>query len=292
MKRGPRPAESPLAHEQHFRERVLKVYEALSPQQKLVADFMLEHVREVAFLSVPELSARTGASDATVVRFAQCLGFDGFASLKHALSSALREQVVSALPKPLSELKQKHEDAVSRVMALELSNIQKSVDALDRKIVAEAADALYAADHVFAFGVGISGHFADLFVYQLLQIGVRASTIPNRLPTPAEALAAARASDLVAVFSFPPYYEATISLARAAKQQGLTLLAFSDKLSAKVARVADHVLTARSENMMYTNAFAAMSVVLNALVTVAALRHEERAGAALAHIERTGELAR
>jgi DNA-binding MurR/RpiR family transcriptional regulator len=284
VKRAARGAENSLAHEKHFRARVLKVYESLTPQQQLVADFMLEHVREVAFLSVPELSARTGTSDATVVRFAQSLGFDGYTQLKNALSSALRDEVVSALPKPLSELKQKHEDAVSRVMALELANIQKSVDALDRKVVATAADALYAADHVFAFGVGISGHFADLFVYQLLQVGVRASTIPNRLPSPVEALAAARPRDLVAVFSFPPYYDATISLARAAREQGFTLLAFSDKLSSKVARLADHVLTARSDNMMYTNAFAAMSVVLNALVTVAALRNEQRAGAALAHI--------
>jgi DNA-binding MurR/RpiR family transcriptional regulator len=289
MKRVAARAQPSLAHEKSFRERVLKVYETLTPQQRLVADFMLEHVREVAFLSVPELSARTQTSDATVVRFAQSLGFDGFTTLKQALSSALRDEVVFGLPKALSELKQRpNEDAVSAVMALELENIQKSVDTLDRKGVSAAADALFAAEHVHTFGVGISAHFAELFAYQLLQVGVRASAISNRLASPLEALASARKGDLVAVFSFPPYYEATVSLAEAATAQGLTLLAFSDKLTSKVARLADHALTARSDNMMYTNAFAAVSVVLNALVTVAALRHEAHAGQALAHIQDIG----
>ena len=79
MKRTDRERE-PFAHERGFRARILAVYENLSPQQRQVADYVLEHLREVAFSSVPELAVEAGTSEATIVRFAQSVGYDGFSA--------------------------------------------------------------------------------------------------------------------------------------------------------------------------------------------------------------------
>jgi DNA-binding MurR/RpiR family transcriptional regulator len=286
MKRSDRERE-PFAHERGFRARILAVYDNLSPQQRQVADYVLEHLRAVAFSSVPELAVEAGTSEATIVRFAQSVGYDGFSAFKTDLATALREEVTAGVPKPLR--KTPDADPLSAVAALEIENIQRSLDAIDRKVVRQVAERLYAVDHVFAFGIGISGNLAELFVYLLGQIGVRATAISNRLTSPREALATMTKRDLLAVFSFPPYSRPTLELLREASRLHVPALAFSDKLTAPAARQADFALCARSDNLMYTNAIAAVTVLLDGLVTATAMLHEERASRAVAHINALAE---
>lgn len=287
MKRSER---EPFAHEKGFRDRILKVYESLSPQQRQVADYVLEHLREVAFASVPELAERSATSDATIVRFAQSLGYDGFSGLKNDLAAAMREEV-SPGARPGSQALRRTPDAdpLTSVAALEIENIERSIDAMDKKLVQRVADKLFGVEHVYTFGVGISSFMADLFAYQLGQIGIRSSVVSSRLTSPNEVLAIMTKRDMLCVFSFPPYSEVTVNLCKAAKQQGILTLAVSDKLTSPVARNAEFTLCTRSDNMMYTNAFAAVSVLLNALVTWAAVLHEDKASRAVRAINQVLE---
>ncbi len=50
-----------------------------------LADFILENLHEVAFLSINELSQRTGISPATITRFARRLDFQGYPDLQRGL---------------------------------------------------------------------------------------------------------------------------------------------------------------------------------------------------------------
>jgi DNA-binding MurR/RpiR family transcriptional regulator len=86
------------------------------------------------------------------------------------------------------------------------------------------------------------------------------------------------------VFSFPPYAAPSIELVRDAKRLHVPTFVVSDKLTSQAARQADHVLCTRSDNMMYTNAIASVTVLLNALVTWSALLAPDRASKAVQHI--------
>lgn len=46
-------------------------YDSFSKSHRRLADFILENLHEVAFLSINELSQRTGISPATITRFAR-----------------------------------------------------------------------------------------------------------------------------------------------------------------------------------------------------------------------------
>ena len=48
-------------------------YDSFSKSHRRLADFILENLHEVAFLSINELSQRTGISPATITRFARRL---------------------------------------------------------------------------------------------------------------------------------------------------------------------------------------------------------------------------
>ena len=273
--------------EPDIKRLVVDHYDALPQQQKVVADYILAHLQEVPFLSVPELADRSGASEATIVRFAQRIGFDGYAALKEHLLAGVRERV--ALPSgAAAELfaRVPQDDTLRVVATQEIGNIEGSVNALDRETFGQAATMLYRADHVYAFGMGISSHLADLTTYMLTQIGLRATTLSLRFSSPLEPLVALRPSDCLFVYSFPPYSRATIEMMREAADRGIPCLAVTDRLTSPAAQLARVVLPVRSENMMYTNSVAAVSVLVNALATEIALRHQDRAAAAVTRITR------
>ncbi|MCA9861038.1 MAG: MurR/RpiR family transcriptional regulator, partial [Thermomicrobiales bacterium] len=53
-------------------------YDRLSPKQQKLARFVAENPSFAAFATAANLAERAGTSTATVVRFAQALGFDGY----------------------------------------------------------------------------------------------------------------------------------------------------------------------------------------------------------------------
>lgn len=273
-----------ISSEAEFKQLVLDHLESFPPQQQSIAEYLLDHLSEAPFISVPELAQRTGASEATVVRFAKRMGYDGFSGLKMDLMEALKEQV--AQKKNFSDLLQEPlgNDTLAAACHQEIYNIEQTRHNITKEVFQKTATALFKADHVFTFGLGVSAHLAEILSYLLVQIGLRASTLTPKSSSPLEQLVPLRLTDMLVVFSLPPYSRATVEMIREVKSRGIPSLAICDKLTAPVAKDATHVLTVRTDNMMFTNSLAAMSVLLNALVTEIAVRHGDQAVEAVSRI--------
>ena len=276
-----------VSTESELRSLVMQHAAGLPLQQRAIADYLLEHLQLVPFLSIPELARRTGASEATVVRFSQRIGFSGFSELKVALVDLLQLRLAAdPSDQPAEDL---GEDVLNAVAALEISNIERSVGAIDRSVFAAVAEALYAADHTFTFGMGVSAHLAELAAYTLTQTGVRASCLSTRFTSPREQAVALRAGDAVVVFSFPPYSKQSLEMIDDANRRGAATVAICDRLTAPAAGLARWALAVKSDNLMFTNAVAAITVLFNALSAAIATSHRERALEAFAHINRVLE---
>lgn len=283
-----------LHRENEFKRIVVEAYSDLPRQQQLVADFMLDHLQEIPLLSVPELANRCGASEATIVRFAQRIGYDGFSSLKADLLEAVREKVLPGAPPWAAFTRVPQGDTFDAVAQQEVANIQRSIGDVDRAQAEAAADALFEADTIYWYGMGISAHLASMGSYLLTQIGLRSHVLAPSFSSPLEPLITLRPNDAVVVLSFPPYSRGTLQVLETAVARGATTLAVTDRATAPAASIAKHALPVRSENMMYTNSFAAISVLLNGLVTTIAVRHPQEVAASVEEIsavlERSGEL--
>lgn len=277
----------PSSRDADVRELLLRQYAELSPQQKLVADFLIEHFQDAPFLSVPEVARQSGASEATVVRLAQRLGFDGFSGLKSRLLQGVRDRVRRRPAVPAAAevfALEPRDETLTAVALLEMENIRQTVAEVGGELLKEAATALYRADQVYTFGMGISSFLAELWAYLLSEVGLRAAALSTRFSSPLEQLVTARPSDLLFAFSFPPYSRATLDMAEDAARRGLAVVALTDRRSAPIARHVRVLLPVRTQNVLHTNATAAAVVVLNALATEIARADRLRAGAAVTRI--------
>jgi DNA-binding MurR/RpiR family transcriptional regulator len=269
--------------ESQFRERLVNRAADLPPQQQAIADYVLEHLTAVPFFSVPELARRTGASEATVVRFAQRLGYPGFTELKMELVDLLQSRLDRGVDEPTEDVA---EDLLASVATLETTNIGRTVESLDRSHFSAVAEALFAGERVHTFGMGVSALLAELAAYTLLQVGVRAACLSTVFSSPREQLVGVGSNDVVVVFSLPPYSRQSLAILSDARELGIRTVAVSDRLTSPASNLARWALAVKSDNMMFTNAVAAVTVLINALATEIAASHREEALAALSQINR------
>jgi len=78
-----------------FHDRIRANYEGLTPGFRKLADFIMNHTLDAAFLTATELSRRVGVDPATVVRFAQELEYSGYRELSREIKHYVRDQVTA-----------------------------------------------------------------------------------------------------------------------------------------------------------------------------------------------------
>jgi DNA-binding MurR/RpiR family transcriptional regulator len=80
-----------VPHDVHeLAERLTRDYERFSPAQQSLARYLVEHLADVPLLSAHEVARASHCSPATVVRFAQALGYAGYPEMQGVVRRAQR----------------------------------------------------------------------------------------------------------------------------------------------------------------------------------------------------------
>ena len=160
-----------------------------------VAQFTLNSPQETINLTINDLSVRIGVSDASIVRFAQTLGYPGF----HALRLRLAEDIVS----PMSIV---HEDlmpddgpatAVQKAMMLGLRSLEDTIRILDMSALEAVIQAICNARQIVLFASGNSIPIAMDLNFRLTKIGLQSRSAID--PTMQEMYASLTTPEDVAV---------------------------------------------------------------------------------------------
>src|SRR3954469_12724263 len=93
MKRSVTPTPPvPTAGHQTLSTYIQSRFEDFSRSQKDVAQYIVDHLDEVAFQTAEELARRANTSSSTVVRFSQALGFEGYPELQQSAREESRRR--------------------------------------------------------------------------------------------------------------------------------------------------------------------------------------------------------
>jgi DNA-binding MurR/RpiR family transcriptional regulator len=268
-----------------LRSVIQLAYPGLPENQRKVADVLLQHVREVPFLSVNDLEDLSGTSKATVVRLAQSLGFSGYLELRERLRHGVKSEINGGEKLPLLS-GESDEETLTAVARQDVKNINQTIAQIDRTVFARVAGLFVKAAHVYTFGLGISSLLARLLSYSLNQVAVRSTPFAHEHETFFEQIHQVARSDVAVAFSFHPYSRETVDVARALASKGVAVVAFTDRITSPVCRVSKAVLPVVSQNLLFTNSISAVSVLINALTTEVALRSKNRATDNLRETER------
>lgn len=274
-----------MARYKEIKKRIQEKFNLLPKNQQKVGEYIVNHLDEIPFLNIQELSEATEVSVASIVRFAQGIGFSGFNELRAEIASSLKNQLNNKEIFPLFEKHQIKEDLLTEVANVDIKNINNTLSLIDRRIFDDVIKAINSANRVFTAGLGISYLLSEVLAYQLNQIGIDSSVFKHTHTLFHEQILFLNRKDLLIVFSFPPYSKETVDVARFAKEKNIDVIAITNKQASPVTFHAKASLIVRSENMLFTNSFAAISVLINAIATACALKNKSRANKVLKETE-------
>ena len=206
---------------------------------KKVAQFILNAPQETIDLTITELASRVGVSEASIVRFAQSLGYSGF----HALKIRLAEDIVS----PMSIV---HEDlmpddgpviAVQKAMTVGLRSLEETINILDMPALESTIQAMCKSRQIVLFASGNSIPIAMDLDFRLTKIGLQSRFSID--PTMQEMYATLTTAEDVAVgISHTGSSKDTVHALELAKQHGAKTICITNHSDSPLTRHSDFCL--------------------------------------------------
>lgn len=204
-----------------------------------VAQFVLHLPQETINLSITELAARVGVSEASIVRFAQSLGFSGF----HALKIRLAEDIVSPMLLVHEDLMPDDDPAIAvqKAMTMGLRSLEDTANILDPSALEASIRVMCNSRQIVLFASGNSIPIALDLDFRLTKIGLLSRFSID--PTMQEMYAALTSQEHVAVgISHTGSSKDTVHALELAKQHGATTICITNHSDSPLTRHSDYCL--------------------------------------------------
>lgn len=261
-----------------------------SKGQKQIARFILEHYDKAAFMTASRLGVTVGVSESTVVRFATELGYDGYPHLQRALQEMIRNKLTSVQRMEVAGDRMGGRDVLQTVLHADTDMIRVTLDEIDRDAFQGAVDALMGAKRIYILGVRSSSALASFlgFYFNLLFENVTL-VHTNSVSEIFEQVLRVGPGDVLFGISFPRYSKRTLSAMKYARDRGARVIALTDSQLSPLARVADHVLLARSDMASFVDSLVAPLSVINALIVAVGMSRRDEIEQTFNKVERIWE---
>jgi RpiR family carbohydrate utilization transcriptional regulator len=217
--------------------RLRGIYHSLKTAERKAADHLLAQPQNVGRASVVEFAAGAGCSEATVVRLAQRLGYEGYPDLRkdfgHPETQVLYRDIAGT---------DEPEVVLRKVFANSVQALQDTLAAIDPTQFRSAVEALTGASSVAFFGLGNGAVVAREAYHKFLRAGVSCYTAEDpdlQLIILSSHLVA---GDLMVGISYSGESRPVVTAARVARERGIRVVAITNFPRSSLGRIADLVL--------------------------------------------------
>lgn len=268
-------------------ERVTACHTQLSNKQKRLARFVLDNKYLISFASASQAGEKTGTSAATVVRFAQAIGYQGYSEMQAAIRAELPsymsaiERIQDRLQAPLAS-----DDVLQKVFHTDISNIERTANGLSKNMLSDAMDAIVQADHIYVIGAGLSAGPAQMLAHSLKIIGLDVRINQNEGLLLASDTAVYQPGDVMIAVGMWRYARSTLNAVKTARQMGVQVITITDSAVSPLSRVADYAFEVFTDSVSYSHSMTAVISLMNLMIAELSSRVPEQMVQALRRVDR------
>ncbi len=255
---------------QAWAQQLAQAAEKLSKSQKLLAQFVTAHQQEVAFMSSFALAAVTGVSQSTVMRFATCLGFSGYADFQAALRKDLSYTLDAGARIDLLAQYQDPAQLAEAIARTDAAHMQKNAHAwldIERNALVERLNACKA---IYLYGQGNYSFFALYMAEQLRLLHPNVRALNGYGDDPLRALSGIEQGDVLLLISFPLHSETTRRLLSYAGMRGAWCVGICEGVDSALAPLCDEVIVCECGHYGLAGSPAPLLSLLSTLVCLLA----------------------
>lgn len=270
-----------------FRACITTHFPELSQKQKKIARFILDNPYFIAFASASEVAEEVDASAATVVRFCQAIGYDGYTSLQQEVRKSLPtySTAVQKLERRLTAPHGEKDDILGQVFATDLANIQRTADLVAGSNFQQAVQELGRAHSILVVGAGLSVAPAVFLAHSLKILGFVAQAITSEGIPLAVELANLKADSVLVAIGLWRYVRDTVEALRWARERGAVTISVTDSPVSPLAQLADYSFAVATEGIAHSLSLTAVMSLLNAFVAAVSYEVPDQAVRALRQVD-------
>lgn len=247
-----------------IKKQIIENFNIFPKKELMVAKYITDNYDNILHMTLKELSAAIGVSEATVVRFAKSLGYTGF----YPFRTALKEEA-GAVRSPYMLLKQaKTPDDVSLKAYLDnvMRDIRVMFDRIDLGQIEKTARKMLEADTVYLVGVGSDSAVIRHISEYLMLTGIKCIPVCEEGMILKEKILLAGEKDCIFMSSFPTVQQDEYWTAEYAREHGIPFILLTDsEVTAKLLGAND-VLIAKDSTGSFFNSNISSLLICNMIL--------------------------
>jgi DNA-binding MurR/RpiR family transcriptional regulator len=283
--KSPRASFARAHHNGSPEDRITAVFPQASPAQKRLARLMLDNRLLIAVASATSLGEKAGVSAATVVRFCQALGYEGYLDLQTAVRGNLPTYPHKAQGVERGQGIGPGRDVVGHIFDLDIRNLKQTAASIDQNRFKAIVAVLGRANHILVVGAGLSSGPALYLAHSLRVMGLHAHcTLSGGIPLALE-LAALTPTSAVVAISVRRYVAGTVLAMERAASVGATRIAITDSLVSPIAQHAEYAFQVATEGAAHSLSLTSMVTLINAMIAELSQERPEQTSRALREVD-------
>lgn len=197
----------------------------LSPSERRVGQWVLDHPKKAANITLARLARECETSEPTVVRFCRHVGLGGFRELAIRLTEALSRP--AAIVHRDVGPDDSTSDAVIKVMDASIQSLIEMRAQLSSMPVDEAVNAMSSARQIAFAGLGASGHVARDASHKFFRLGIPCTSLRDTTMI-LQFAAIVEPNDVLVLLSHTGRWPELANAARLARERGATVIALTN----------------------------------------------------------------
>ena len=267
-------------------DRITNSLDKLSTRHKKIARFVLDNQYFTLFASANQVGEKNNTTAATVVRFAQALGYEGYSELQEALRSDLPNSLTTpARMQKRMSAKDPPESNFQQVFYTDIKNIERTASNLSEEKLDEALDAILKAKRILVIGAGLSHASVIYLAHSLKVMGFEVITIRSEGLQSAVELSGMKPGDLMFAIDLWRYVRMTVNAVEQAKENGIPVIAITDSVVSPLAQMADIAFEVATEGIVHSLSLTALMSLLNVFIALLADRIPEQVYQSLKRVD-------
>ena len=251
-------------------------FQSLTYSQKNIANYLMDHLEQIAFCTLEDLSSKIGVSTTTVIRFAKYFGYNGYSDMQKAIQSSVVNKV--ALPDRILEKREIPDDQLLQdSFANDIKNIQTTLAAQRLEDLQATVNLIANARSVYILGMRSSYSAAYYLASRLGEILKNVRFIQSTGMMYPEEIVGAGDKDVLVAYLFPRYSRVSTTIASWMKAHGVKVILITSMNDTPIRGYGDIILPCAVSSVSYKNSYAAPLSLTNYLVSAVAQHSKEEA---------------
>ena len=251
--------------------RLADELEALTPEARKAATYVLENPRDVGVSTVREIAEAAKVKPNTVVRMARQVGFDGYDDFRAPFREEIRRGVQGFPDRArwLQGIKAQGDlgGLFAGMVGQTIQNLEDTFAGIRAEDMQAAGHMIWNARRIMTLGVGVNNSNARNFTYVASTGMVDFQAIPRPGSTPTDDLVWADERDVLIAITQKPYRREVVEAVEVAKSQGVQVIGISDSPASPVIVNADIGFTVAVDTPQFFPSSVATIAVLETILS-------------------------